>query len=201
MQAIVRQDAQRCCRTNKPKHILNDKASGMVHQDAAEAADLNSTNISSPSSYQDVGDEFDMMANVTGELKATTEALFCSELVVFYYQQAGWMSKEQLPWKFLPKDFADYRSANVPYYLQPGISLGPMIIISPDGTTSSGDTVQTAQRRDEPAAPPAMGTSPVPQQNPLAPVSKQDSMAPGPAQAHPSDIHLKQDAAPAVARF
>ena len=108
------------------------------------------------------------------------------------------MSKEQLPWKFLPKDFADYRSANVPYYLQPGVSLGPMVLISPDGTTS-GDAVQTAQRRDAPAAPPEMGTSPVPQQNPLAPVSKQDSMAPAPAQAQPSDIHLKQDAAPDAA--
>ena len=50
--------------------IVDSVVTDMIHQpnDAAEAAELHSTNISSPSSYQDAGDEFDMMANVTGEV-------------------------------------------------------------------------------------------------------------------------------------
>ena len=66
------------------------------------------------------------------QLKATTEALFCSELVTFYYQQAGWMSKEQLPCRFVPNDLTDSTSANVSRFLKPGISLGPMILVEED---------------------------------------------------------------------
>ena len=85
------------------------------------------------------------------KVKSCTESVFCSELVVFYYQQAGWMSKEQLPWKFLPKDFADYRSANVPYYLQPGISLGPMIVLDPH-LASQGAAESPSSREENPVA-------------------------------------------------
>ena len=77
---------------------------------------------------------------------ASTETVFCSELVALYYQQAGWMSKDVLPCRFLPKDFADYRSANVTRYLLKGISLGPMIEIVPNadliGTNSDTEIVE-----------------------------------------------------------
>ena len=39
------------------------------------------------------------------------------------------MSKEQLPCRFVPNDFTDSTSANVSRFLQPGISLGPMILV------------------------------------------------------------------------
>lgn len=206
--AIIQQDAQRCCRAApKPKHLLNSKNSGYdpnnaVHEEAeieAAAANMSSPSPSSPSQADRIAnDEIDMMDGVTGELEETTQALFCSELVAFYYQQAGWMGKEQLPWKFLPKDFADYRSANVPYYLFPGISLGEMIIVTPTGTESSEGGVELITHgRTEQSAPaaPVMGGS---HSNPLAhnPQQKQDPGAPprgGPLSG--STVELKQDSA------
>lgn len=68
------------------------------------------------------------------------------------------MSKEQAPWKFLPKDFADYRSANVPYYLQPGISLGPMIVLDPH-LASQGAAESNSEQPSREENPVAAGKS------------------------------------------
>jgi len=73
----------------------------------------------------------DMMADLEGERKQSTKALFCSEMVMLYLQQAGWMSKEEMPHHFLPKDFSDDDNANAEYYLQNGAKLGPMTLINP----------------------------------------------------------------------
>ena len=43
----------------------------------------------------------------------------------------GWMSKEEMPHHFLPKDFSDDDNANAEYYLQNGAKLGPMTLINP----------------------------------------------------------------------
>jgi hypothetical protein len=63
--------------------------------------------------------------------KEQAEALFCSELVALFYQQAGWMSKSVKAHHFLPKDFADYDNAHAEQYLRPGVSMGEMLIVTP----------------------------------------------------------------------
>eukprot|EP00656_Telonema_subtile_P054101 TRINITY_DN7989_c0_g1_i1.p1 TRINITY_DN7989_c0_g1~~TRINITY_DN7989_c0_g1_i1.p1 ORF type:complete len:349 (-),score=75.72 TRINITY_DN7989_c0_g1_i1:285-1331(-) len=164
--AIMAQDAQRCCRkkTAKPKHVVGNPH---VHQQAdretVQTANLNASNHQTEEAQAEHDkEELDMMKGIEpgSKLDNTTQALFCSELTAFYYQQAGWMSKEQLPCRFLPKDFADYRSANVPFYLNEGISLGPMIEIRPPEIVVLPPTL------------PTMGTAPsldVSEQNPVHP--------------------------------
>eukprot|EP00658_Telonema_sp_P-2_P072769 TRINITY_DN6185_c0_g1_i2.p1 TRINITY_DN6185_c0_g1~~TRINITY_DN6185_c0_g1_i2.p1 ORF type:complete len:310 (+),score=66.23 TRINITY_DN6185_c0_g1_i2:226-1155(+) len=86
----------------------------------------------------------DMMADMDHEVRESTQALFCSELVALFYQQAGWMDRANKPHHYLPKDFADYDSANATQHLVPGIGLGPMVLIQQDPVPVL-ETVGTSQ--------------------------------------------------------
>lgn len=114
--------------------VPNDPRMSDKHREQSVKAMLHGTSPSGQVSPQSPAGPVvhDMSADLTDERLASTETVFCSELVALYYQQAGWMTKDVLPCRFLPKDFADYRSANVQRYLQKGISLGPMIEIVPN---------------------------------------------------------------------
>lgn len=143
--AIMAQDAQRCCRKKKKakaKHVVgNPHVHNQADRPSVQSENLKASNQEASSAEaaaeSEQSGELDMFDGIVpgSELDTTTQALFCSELAAFYYQQAGWMSKEQLPCRFLPKDFADYRNANVPFYLNEGIALGPMVEIKPPEIT------------------------------------------------------------------
>lgn len=151
--AIVRQDVQRCCRPSKrvgkKKHVEENTK---PRPTGAQGEQMDESGLETEQNDINAEEEVDMMHDLEegSERQQTTEALFCSELVAFYYQQAGWMSKDQLPCRFLPKDFADYRSANVPYYLEPQYSLGPMLLVEPSSIS----------KLLPPAVPPTMGRVP-----------------------------------------
>eukprot|EP00658_Telonema_sp_P-2_P060981 TRINITY_DN49753_c0_g1_i2.p1 TRINITY_DN49753_c0_g1~~TRINITY_DN49753_c0_g1_i2.p1 ORF type:complete len:355 (+),score=72.63 TRINITY_DN49753_c0_g1_i2:37-1101(+) len=176
--AFLKQDTQRCCRPKKrakDKHVVDNPN---VHRTSYSSSNMDA-GLGESAGEATPHDSIDMLAGIEpgGELEKTTQSLFCSELVAFYYQQAGWMNKDQLPCRFLPKDFADYRNANVQYNLNPGIDLGDMTLVAaPD--------IMTLPRDVPPESVPSMGTSEV-TQNPVAsPPSKVVGEVPLTGRAH-----------------
>lgn len=187
--AILRQDSQRCCRKPKAKKFVDDRGARHTMEDTAlDENEMHHAGRSAAMSLSPVSHDVDMMAGVDGELHETTQALFCSELVAFYYQQAGWMDKELLPWLFLPKDFADYRNANVPYHLKEGISLGPMVTVEvPESLIGS---TEVAKEVNPIAQPPSR-----PKQDP-GPLQTRSTIAQPPSHSMSRTIQLKSDTQP-----
>jgi len=65
------------------------------------------------------------------------QSLFCSEVVAAVFQGAGWLKKDRLACRYLPKDFGDGRNANLQRHIT-DCTIGPPIQIVQRTTEQSG---------------------------------------------------------------
>merc|ERR1712166_16562 len=127
LSAVLQQDARHFCRCCVHKDPGYKEVDGKL---ALKRSEEKSASMNMDKLVTDNDVVCDMMGGIDPETDKSTQKLFCSELAAFFYQQAGWMTKEQKPYHFLPKDFADYSNASADSMLKPGLSLSSMILVT-----------------------------------------------------------------------